>query len=1110
MKKTLWKDIKGSFKHSLGRFFSIMLLMALGSFALVGLFVTGPNMRQTGSDYFKKLNTADLTVIGDYGIRKADQKVIEKAKDIKDIEYIYLKDVVVKNSDVSFRLFSKPKDISKYEVEEGRLPQKNNEIAIDVTQKDDHPLNSTITFSEKSDALGSKVLKRTKFKVVGYVQSSEILSKGNKGNTTAGTGSLDSFGVINKNVFDSDYYMMAKITFKDTYGLDPYSDKYTDRIQKHKDNLNDLLVDQPNLTLSSIKDDANETINKNQNKLNDAKNELDSARNQLNDASVQINDAKNLISTNENKLNQAASQIKNGESEINKNTALLKSKQQEYSNGLKEYNEKSAQVSEAEKQINAAQSEIDQKKAQLESGKKQYEDGLNQLSAGIQKIQYALSQPLPDEQKSALTQQLAQLQAQYDALNKEYQAFMQTYNAGIAQLESTQQQVDAKKQELNNAKKQLSAAKSTLNNGKAQLDQGQTQLRNAQAQLQSAKSQYESGKKQLEQAKQELSSKEQEYLDKKKEFDKKEPDALKEIDENQKKIDDAKESLDKLNAPVYNVDTRREIPGGEGYKIYETVSEIIDSLAKIFPVFLYFVAALVTLTTMTRFVDEERINAGTLRALGYEDNDIIVKFCFYGFVAGMSGTVLGIILGHTLLPYIVYNAYHNGFIIPPIEFHFYPIITVVAIVLSLLSAVLPAYVVAKRELQEQPARLLLPKPPAEGSKIFMERIPFIWKRLSFTHKVTCRNIFRYKKRMMMTIFGVAGAVALIFTGFSVQHSISGIKESQFGHIIKYDMIVAQNNTANDEQKEKLYNLLDDSKVKSSTPVHYESVSKVSGDKNDRQSMTLIVSKNPKDFNQYISVKDRKSQKKLEFSNDGVIISERLSKLLNVKEGDTFTYNDSDDVQRKVKVSGICEMYTGHFIFINENTYEKVYHQDYENNAYLLKLKNNSLNNTKVQAARFMKLIAVKGVVQNTTMTTLIDMIVTSLNKIMIILILLAIMLGTVILYNLTNINVSERIRELSTIKVLGFYDPEVTMYIYRETIILSALGIIVGWLIGMGLHGYILAVVPPDEVMFDPVKWIGAFIIPLIVITFISYVLKFVVNHKLKSVDMLEALKSVD
>lgn len=204
------------------------------------------------------------------------------------------------------------------------------------------------------------------------------------------------------------------------------------------------------------------------------------------------------------------------------------------------------------------------------------------------------------------------------------------------------------------------------------------------------------------------------------------------------------------------------------------------------------------------------------------------------------------------------------------------------------------------------------------------------------------------------------------------------------------------------------------------------------------------------------------------------------------------------------------MYTGHFIFMNEQVYEKIYQEDYTSNAYLMKLKDSSIDNTKVQASRFMELDAVKGVVQNTTMTTLVDTIVTSLNKIMIVLILVAILLGTVILYNLANINVSERIRELSTIKVLGFYDFEVTMYIYRETTILSAIGIVVGWFIGMALHSYILAVVPPDEVMFNPVKWIGAFIIPFIVIIGISYVLKYVVNHKLKNVDMLEALKSVD
>lgn len=440
-KRTLWKDIKKSFKNSAGRFFSIMLLMALGSFALVGLFVTGPDMRATGKTYFEKLNVADISIIGDYGIREDDQKVIEKAKGIDNVEYIYLKDVVVKNSDVSFRLFSKPKDISKYEVEKGRLPTKQNEIAIDVNYQDQYPINSVISFSEKSDALGSKVLKKTKFKVVGYIQSGEILSKENKGQTTAGTGSLDSFGVVSKDVFDSDVYMMAKITFKDTKGLDPYSDEYTDLIQKHKDDLNKLLVDQPQLTLATIKDEANDTIQENQDKLDDAKNELDDARNQLADAAIQIADAKDLISSNEQKLNDAASQIDNAQSHINQNEALLQSKQKEYQSGLNEYNaksaeltdgqnqlnsaqaqinknesllqskqqeyqtnlkaynEKNAQVAEAENQINQAQSEINQKKTAYESGKAQYESGLNELQSNIQTLQTALTQPLPEDKK---------------------------------------------------------------------------------------------------------------------------------------------------------------------------------------------------------------------------------------------------------------------------------------------------------------------------------------------------------------------------------------------------------------------------------------------------------------------------------------------------------------------------------------------------------------------------------------------------------------------------------------------------------------------------------------------------------------------------------------
>lgn len=340
----------------------------------------------------------------------------------------------------------------------------------------------------------------------------------------------------------------------------------------------------------------------------------------------------------------------------------------------------------------------------------------------------------------------------------------------------------------------------------------------------------------------------------------------------------------------------------------------------------------------------------------------------------------------------------------------------------------------------------------------------------------------------MTIFGVTGSVALLFTGFGVQHSISEIKDRQFGSIIKYDMIVAENMDINTD---KLYKMLEADDVKEYTKVYYDDASIQAGDKDDRSEVKVIIPETQKDFAKYIGLDHRETKAKIHLKDDGVVISERLAELLHVSKGDTFTY-------------------TGHFIFMNKAEYENVYNTTYTENAFLVNLKNNSLHNNEKVSEKFMELDSVKGIVQNTTLTTLIDTIVKSLNKIMEVLILIATLLSIVILYNLTNINVCERIRELSTIKVLGFYENEVTMYIYRETILLSIIGIIVGWFVGMWLHHYILVTVPPEDVMFNPVRWIGAYIVPLVLIFVVLFILKFFINKKLKNVDMLEALKSVD
>ncbi len=847
-KRKLWKSIRKSITHSMGRFISIMLLMALGSFALVGLTVTGPDMRATGTTYFKELNSADLTILSDYGIDESERNAIEKASGIRQVEYLYLKDVVIKDTQTTVRILSKPSEISKYRIDEGNLPEQDDEIAIDRTYKDKYKIGDTISFTEKANTEGNETLKRHDYKITGFISSSEIISEINMGQTSAGTGELKGYAVVNSDNFDSSVYMMAKLTFTDTENLDPYSDEYNDKLQAHKEELTKLLDEQRNNRFSAIKS---------------------------------------------------------------------------------EYQEK-------------------------------------------------------------------------------------------------------------------------IDDGQKELDDGRTEL------------------------------------------------------------NDAKEKLEKLDAPTYSVDNRREIPGGDGYSVYETVSEIVDSLAKVFPVFLYFVAALVTFTTMTRFVSEERINNGTLKSLGYQDKDVIQKFVVYGFIAGMTGTVLGITLGHTLLPHIVYNAYKHGFLLPPIELHFYVGITILAIILSLISSVLPAYAVAKGDLQETTASLLQPKAPKAGSKILLERITPIWKRMKFTQKVTARNIFRYKNRMFMTIFGVAGAASILFAGFSVKGSISKINEKQFENIIKYDMIVVQNDDLDEEAKTEFNNLLNSEEIKSYSSVYYEEVTKVAGKNNDTQSIKLIIPENDEDFNQYISLADRKSQEKIELQDDGIVISERLSKLLNISKGDEITFTDSSNKERTAKVSGICEMYAGHFIFMNTTEYKNAYQKDCESNAKLLLLNDSSTENTNSQAAKFMELSAVKGIVQNTTLYNQINTIVNSLNQIMIVLIIVASMLAVVILYNLTNINVAERIRELCTIKVLGFYDNEVTMYIYKETIFLSIIGVIVGWIIGILLHTYILVAVPPAEVMFDPKVTISSYIVPAVVIAFVTFVLKYYVNNRLKVVDMLEALKSVD
>ena len=1242
-KKMLWRDIAATFRKSRGRFLSIACLIALGSFALVGLKVTGPDMRATGEHYFGGYDLSDLTVIGDLGLSDEDVADIRQASGMREVEFGYLKDVTVTGTDDAVRVESKSEHVSQFEVVEGRLPEREDEVALDARMAGGHAIGSTIDFDEKRDASGGTALSRHSFSVVGYVNSTEIVSKINMGQTQAGTGDLAGYAVVMPDAFDVDYYMLARLTFEDTAGLDPYSATYLERVGAHKAELETLLDLAPERRLDDVRSQYDEQIDDGQAKVEDAKQQLADAKatldeaagqladgrariegsegqlagaavqlaggrkelastwGQLEDVRIQLVNARATLDVSASQLADAHAQLASGKQQLVDSYAQLASKQAEYDQKLAEYREGLAACDmkkreydegvqalaaarrQAEQQTAKAQAEIDEKDGQLEQAQQavtQLPSAIKQLDANIDalngQIEQAEQQGASQEQLADLRSQLAGLTEQRDGYQAQLDDARQALEAvggydvgkqqiavaqqqldeqiaeGQKQLEAKQVELDAAKAQLVEADGQLSAAKAQLDAGKAQLDsaasaiaakqdeydrglaaynagkdafdagtaqynegrgayyEGLETWRSAQATLIAKTGEYEDGVAALEQAKDILASKESEYEDGLAEYNEKLPDAQAEIADAEASLADAREARDGLEKPTYSVSSRRETPGSEGYITYDSVSEIIDSLADIFPYFMYLVAALVASTTMTRMVDEERINSGTLKALGYRDKDVIKKFAVYGAAAGGIGSLVGIIAGHTLIPVIVYNAYSHGFTLPAMELHFYPLVSCTALALGMAVAVVPAVIVAKREVAEKPAQLLLPKPPASGSKVFLERIVPLWNRLNFTQKVTCRNLLRYKKRMLMTVIGVAGAVCLMFTGFAVQHSIDGLSEKQFGDIIGYDLIVAENAHVSDEERQAIDQQLDSEAVVAHSPVTYEALTKTAGSKGDDQDIALIVPQDVRGFTEYMDIRDRRTGEELPLGDSGAVVSERLATLTGTQVGDDLTFEDADGVERTVKVTGICEMYMNHFMFMSPAAYRQVFGGDPVTNAHVVTLHDDSISNTGTQAARFMDLGGVMGVVQSAALINQVNVIVASLNKIMVVLIAIAVLLALVIVYNLVSINVAERIRELSTIKVLGFFDNEVSMYIYRETIINAAISLPVGWLLGWLLQQYIITAVPPETVMFDPSCGWLPFAVSAAVVAAVVAAMYVVVNRQLKNVDMLEALKSVD
>ena len=922
VKRMLWKDIRQTLSKSKGRFVSIVCLMTLGSFALVGLKATGPDMQATAADFYGRNNLADVTVVSNYGLSKDDETIIGKADGIKDVEYGYFKDVVVSGTDKSMRVYSKPDAVSTYDVTEGRLPKKTGEIALDLKQRDKFAVGSTLDVTEKADIAGGTVLRHHRFTVVGFVRASETVSCLNMGRqSTAGGGELKSYAVAVPGEFDSDVTMIARMTYKDTGGLQYWSTEYRDAVQKHKDQLSALLANRPKARESEIRSQQREKIDKARDKVTASKRQLADAQQQLDDAKQQIDSAKDRLSEG------GTAAVEEGSAAI----AQLATAQAQLASANASVAAGQTQLQTAQTKLAQGQSQLSDSWSQLANGKTQLDAAREQLEANKTVIDKIGSMLGKWEQTGIAGELYEQVRGKYEtALNQYNEASaednrqLNVYNTGLQQYRDAVTQLDQGSQAYrSNADNLVQASK--------QIAEKQGDLGKAVSQ---ASGQVSAGATQLIQGQRDIDKAEEEYQSKLAEFNAQKPKAKRRIAEAERRIALAEEQDDNLTVPAYFVNGRREGFTSQGYRVYKTIESTVTKLANIFPIFLYFVAALVTFTTMGRMVDEERTNSGTLKALGYGDKDVMLKFTVYGFAASTLGTFIGVIAGHIVLPLVVAHAYSTGFTMPDIMIGFHPWITVIAFVLAWVSAVVPTWLVASRELREKPASLLLPKPPAKGSKIFLERITPLWNRLNFTHKVTARNIFRYKMRMFMTIFGVCGAVALLTAGLAVQSSIGHVEDRQFDELIHYDLIVAEKSGTNSEQREDVAKALRNEAVNSSMAVHYEEMSKTAGKVNDKQSITLLVTDDAYNFDKYLTLRDRQTHRPQILVNNGAVISERLAEMLDVSVGDEFTVNDANGVRRTITVTGINEMYIGHFVFMNSQCYRHVFGKSFDTKTHI--------------------------------------------------------------------------------------------------------------------------------------------------------------------------------
>lgn len=896
-----------------------------------------------------------------------------------------------------------------------------------------------------------------------------------------------------------------------------------------------------------------ETIAEGKKLLEEQKKNLEDKQKEIEAGKAAIPAAREELNTQKQMCEEGLKAVEAGEAELSKGEAALF--------GLKE------QLSGLTSQYDSLHTELENVQAQLSTVRSQYEEAVNSGTAAEEELNALLNQiSVLEEKEGSLSVQAETLRSQVETLKAtvteteqtitaqkqtfaqkraELEGALSEISSGLISLEEKEQQLmqaenqiqagqkeiekgfaELKKQEeklpaaeeeiskneklLEESQKQLDAAEKTLSEGQSEVD--------AQAEkLAAAWSQISESEKTLSEGQAEIAANEKKISDGEKEIEeneKKLEDARKEIEDGEKELadgkkeyEDAKKEIEELEEPEWLITDRNDLPE---YSDYGDNADRIRNIGQVFPVIFFLVAALISLTTMTRMVEDQRTQIGTLKALGYSKFAIMSKYINYALLATVGGSICGVLIGEKVLPYIIISAYgimyHNMASNLQIHYEFTYAVTasVAAVVCTLGATLFSCY----RELSETPASLMRPPAPKEGKRVLLERITFFWKHLSFSWKSTLRNLFRYKKRLFMTIFGIAGSMALMLVGFGIQDSIMDIALRQYSKLQHYDGTIISDEDAGKKEREKLEKFLqEDERILRYTDVQFTKMETPAGKSN--LSVYVYVPENLENFKEDVTLQNRRTKEQYELSDAGAAISEKTAKLAGLSVGDMITLIQ-DNKPYQVKVDLITENYMGHYIYMTPKVYEEAFHKkpDFEN--IIFTVKDEAKENMEQVGNEILEFPAALSISYTSSLADQLDRMLSTLGTVIVVLIVSAGMLAFVVLYNLNNINITERQRELATLKVLGFYDQEVSQYVFRENVLLTIIGVIAGAAFGILLHRYVITTVEVDAVMFGRNIKPLSFLYSALFTCGFSVFVNMVMHFKLKKIDMVESLKSVE